>query len=197
MTSRPSVANWSDKAENLRAIAAQLALGLDSFVLLDDNPVERAWVRSQLPEVAVVELGPHAVRLGPRPGSRALFSDGRSVGRGPRPERDVPTERRRERRFGTAYGSLDEFLAQLDMRASADSIASANISRVTQLVNKTNQFNLTTRRYTEAQIARLAADPDGWARAFHLADRFGDNGLIGVLSASPLRLTAGRSIRGS
>jgi FkbH-like protein len=85
----------------------------------------------------------------------------------------------------TAYGSLDDFLAQLDIRASAVTITTANIGRVTQLVNKTNQFNLTTRRYTESQIARLAADQDGWARAFHLADRFGDYGLIGVLLCVP------------
>src|SRR4029450_10397085 len=80
-----------------------------------------------------------------------------------------------------AYGSLDEFLDQLDMRASAVGITAANIGRVTQLVNKTNQFNLTTRRYTESQVARLAADQGGCARAFHLADRFGEYGLIGVL----------------
>jgi FkbH-like protein len=177
-------ANWSDKAENLRAMAAQLALGLDSFVFLDDNPVERAWVRAQLPEVAVVELGP------------TPFTYVRDLDRGRHFQTVGLSDEDRGRsemyRQGaardaarTAYGSLDEFLAQLDMRASAVAIATANIGRVTHLLTTPNHFTLTTRRDTEAQVASLAAVPDGWARAFHLADRFGDHGLIGVLVCAP------------
>ena len=172
--------NWSDKAGNLRAIAAQLALGLDSFVFLDDNPVERAWVRSQLPEVAVVELGPTPFGY-VRDLDRERYFQTVDLSREDRGRSEMYRQSAARESLRTAYGSLDEFLAQLDMRASAVVITTANIGRVTQLVNKTNQFNLTTRRYTDSQIARLAADQAGWARAFHLADRFGDYGLVGLL----------------
>ena len=177
-------ANWSDKVENLRAIAAQLALGLDCFVFLDDNPVERAWVRSQLPEVTVVELGPTPFGY-VRDLDRGRYFQTAGLSDEDRSRSEMYRQSAAREALRTTYGSLDEFLEQLDIRASAVDITSTNIGRVTQLVNKTNQFNLTTRRYTEAQISRLAADPAGWARAFHLADRFGDYGLIGVLCCAP------------
>ena len=173
-------ANWSDKAENMRAIAAQLALGLDSFVFLDDNPVERAWVRSQCPEVVVVELGPTPFGY-VRDLDRGRYFQTVGLSDEDRGRSDMYRQTAAREELRTAYGSLEEFLEQLDMRASAVAVTTANIGRVTQLVNKTNQFNLTTRRYTESQIARLAADHAGWARAFRLADRFGDYGLIGVV----------------
>ena len=177
-------ANWCDKAENLRAIAGQLALGLDSFVFLDDNPVERAWVRSQLPEVTVVELGTTAFGF-VRDLDRGRYFQTVGLSDEDRGRSEMYRQSAARETLRVAYGSLDEFLEQLDIRASAVIITAANIGRVTQLVNKTNQFNLTTRRHTDAQIARLAADPAGWARAFHLADRFGDYGLIGVLLCVP------------
>jgi FkbH-like protein len=177
-------ANWSDKAENLRGIAAQLGLGLDSFVFLDDNPVERAWVRSQLPEVLVVELGPTPFDYVRDVDSGRYFQ---TVGLSDedRGRSEMYRQSAAREAVRSTYGSLDEFIAQLDMRASAVDVTAANIGRVTQLINKTNQFNLTTRRYTDSQVSRLAAAPDGWARAFHLADRFGDYGLIGVLLCAP------------
>ncbi|MBV8818854.1 MAG: haloacid dehalogenase, partial [Acidobacteriaceae bacterium] len=77
--------------------------------------------------------------------------------------------------------SLDDFLKQLQLKAWMTPVSESNLSRVTQLTNKTNQFNLTTRRYTEAQVSQLASDASAWAAAFHLADRMGDYGLIGVI----------------
>jgi len=174
------VANWSDKVENMRAIAAELSLGLDSFVFLDDNPVERAWVRSQLPEVLAVELGSTPFGY-VRDLDRGRYFQTAGLSDEDRGRSEMYQQSASRRALRSAHGSLDEFLEQLDMRAAAVNITTGNIGRITQLVNKTNQFNLTTRRYTDSQIARMAADPDGWARAFHLADRFGDYGLIGVL----------------
>jgi FkbH-like protein len=81
--------------------------------------------------------------------------------------------------------SLDEFLSQLQLEASVVPVSDSNLSRVTQLANKTNQFNLTTRRYTEAQIQRLASETGGWAGAFHLSDRMGSYGLIGLIFCVP------------
>jgi FkbH-like protein len=177
-------ANWTDKAENLRAIAAQLNVGLDSLVFLDDNPVERAWVRSQLPDVTVVELG--ATPFGyVRDLDRGRYFQTVGLSDEDRGRSEMYRQGAEREALRTSYGSLDEFLAQLEMRRTTVAITPANIGRVTQLINKTNQFNLTTRRYTESQVSALAGDPAGWARAFHLADRFGDSGLIGVLLCVP------------
>lgn len=173
-------ANWNDKATSIRTIAAKLSLGLDSFVFLDDNRLEREWVCSQLPDVAVVDLGPsvfHYVRDLDR--ARPFFAVSLSAEDKARAEQ-YRSEAARKHLQATSE-SLDEFLAQLQLRASVEPVGAKNLARVTQLTNKTNQFNLTTRRYTEAQVERLAADPSAWTAAFHLADRMGDYGLIGVI----------------
>jgi FkbH-like protein len=178
-------ANWDDKVQNLRAIAAELSLGLDSFVFLDDNPLEREWVRSQLPEVAVVELGP------------LVFSWIRDLDRHGHffsltlTEEDVMRQRQYRRaadvqRLRSDSGSLDEFLENLQLEASVVPVSVSNLQRVTQLINKTNQFNLTTRRYTEEQVLQLASMPSGWSAAFHLRDRMGAYGLIGVMLCKTL-----------
>jgi FkbH-like protein len=177
-------ANWNDKAENLRVIGQQLSLGLDSFVFLDDNPLEREWIRSQLPEVAVVEprasvfqyvrdldFGRHFFALSLSKEDLARADQYR-------------TETQREMLRASAQ-SLDEFLASLKLEAYVAPVSASNLARVTQLANKTNQFNLTTRRYTEAQIERLAAQPGSWTGAFQLSDRMGSYGLIGLILCVP------------
>jgi FkbH-like protein len=174
------VANWEDKATNLRAIADRLSLGLDSLVFLDDNPLERAWVRSQLPEVAVVELGP-SPHTYVRDLDRGRHFFGLTLSAEDRGRAAAYQAQAEAATLREAAPSLTAFLEQLQMRAAAVPVSAKNLARVTQLTNKTNQFNLTTRRYTEAQVSQLAADPHNWTAAFSLADRFGDHGLIGVL----------------
>jgi FkbH-like protein len=174
------VANWRDKVENLRTIASTLSLGTDSFVFLDDNPVERAWVRSQLPEIAVVELGPSAFTY-VRELDRLRLFHMTALTEEDRRRTELYREAAAREAARASAESLEEFLQQLGMRSTDVPIGPTNLQRVTQLINKTNQFNLTTRRRTEAAVAHLAADDTGWARAFHLSDRFGDHGLIGVL----------------
>lgn len=177
--------NWDDKVTNLRAIAQDLSLGLDSFVFLDDNPLEREWVHSQLPEVAIVELGSspfHYLRQLDRGHYfEALSLSGEDLARSE--QYRVEAQRANLRESAT---SLDDFLQQLQLEASAEVITGKNLARVTQLVNKTNQFNVTTRRYTEAQMSQLADDPRGWARAFQMSDRMGSYGLIGILCCRPM-----------
>jgi FkbH-like protein len=173
-------ANWDEKARNLQAIASELALGLDSFVFLDDNPMEREWIRSRHPEVAVVELGRSPLQyVADLDRGRHFFA--LALSHEDRARAAQYRDESARRALQSSAASLDEFLAGLGMRATAAPITRATLARVTQLVNKTNQFNLTTRRYTEAQVAELAAQPGGWARAFQLTDRMGDYGLIGVL----------------
>jgi FkbH-like protein len=176
------LANWDDKAANLRRIASEIGVGIDSLVFLDDNPFERAWVREQLPEVAVPELGP------------SVFGFVRQIDRGRycpaltwsaedriRAEAYRVEHAREQARQNTA--SMEDFLAGLHMRATCEPVTDTNIERVTQLVNKTNQFNLTTRRRTHAEVRQAAAA--GWTGVFSLQDRFGDYGIIGVLFAAP------------
>jgi FkbH-like protein len=173
-------ANWNDKASSIREIAHKLSLGLDSFVFIDDNPLEREWVRCQIPELSVVELGPSVFHyVDDLDRGRYFFAVSLSAEDQSRAEQ-YRSEAVRKHLQATSQ-SLDEFLAQLQLRASGATIDEKNLVRVTQLTNKTNQFNLTTRRYTEAQVQRLVTDPECWSRAFHLADRMGDYGLIGVI----------------
>lgn len=173
-------ANWNDKAASLREIARKLSLGLDSFVFLDDNPLEREWVRSQLPEVAVVELRQSVFHY-VADLDRGRYFNALTLSAEDRTRADQYRSEAARKHLQATSQSLDEFLAQLQLRASHAPVDEKNLPRVAQLTNKTNQFNLTTRRYTEAQVLKLAEDPSGWSRAFHLSDRMGDYGLIGVI----------------
>jgi FkbH-like protein len=177
-------ANWDDKAENVRRIAEEIGVGLDSLVVLDDNPFERAWIRSQLPQVAVPELG------------TSVFTYARDLDRGryfpaitwsPEDRLRADGYRREQERAGAREraGSLEDFLAGLQMRGTCEPVSDANIERVTQLTNKTNQFNLTTRRRTLAEVRRLASVTAGWTGVFSLQDRYGDHGIIGLLFCVP------------
>lgn len=176
------VANWTDKATNLAAMAEDLSLGLDSFVFLDDNPLERALMRRHCPAVIVPEGGPtpwqmlSALRRGQYFESLTLTREDLERHQSYR----ANVERRKVEKNSA---SLEEFLAGLEMVAENGAVDAATLSRVTQLINKTNQFNLTTRRYTEEQVRAMATSPRWWTRWFRLADKFGDYGLIGVMLA--------------
>jgi FkbH-like protein len=176
------MANWDDKAENLRRIAAQIGVGVDSLVMIDDNPFERAWIRSQLPQVGVPELGTSPFSFVADLDRGRYFpavtwsSEDRLRADGYRREQERSQAR-------ASAGNLGDFLAGLHMKASCEPVTDANIERVTQLTNKTNQFNLTTKRRTVAEVRHLAAT--GWTGVFSLEDRYGDYGIIGVMFCVP------------
>ncbi len=178
------VANWEDKASNLRLIARQLNLGLDSFVFLDDNPLEREWVRSQIPEVTVIEPGTSPFHF-VRELDRGRYFEALSLSREDLARADQYRVEAQREGLRASAASVEEFLANLRLQAQASSIHDRNLARVTQLVNKTNQFNVTTRRYTEDQVRAIAQEPNGWAAAFEMSDRMGSYGLIGVLFCRP------------
>ena len=174
------VANWNDKATNLRMIADQLHIGLDALVFADDNAFERNLVRRELPMVAVPEL----------PLDPAFFADTISEGgyfeAVSLTEEDRDRTRQYEENSARAIDAaqatdLDSYLRSLDMRLIWQHFDRSGLKRVTQLVNKTNQFNLTTRRYSEEDVAAVMADPDAVGLQFRLTDRFGDNGIISVV----------------
>jgi FkbH-like protein len=175
-------ASWDPKADNIRAIAADLDLGLDSFVFVDDNPAERELVRQALPEVAVIDL----------PEDPAEYARAIEASRWLEVPRVTGDDRARARQYESRAeaqalaGTMDlsEFLASLQMRARVEPIDAQSLGRATQLMNKTNQFNLTTRRLTEGALGSLVADPNVCTRTVRLSDRFGDHGLIGVLIAT-------------
>jgi FkbH-like protein len=174
--------NWDDKAQNLRSIAEELNIGVESLAFVDDNPVEREWVRTEMPGVTVIDL----------PADPVLYAD--ALLRAPVFERLSSSDEDRAR--GRQYreqkeravvqqtaGSVDAFLASLAMVATLADVGAGSLPRIAQLTQKTNQFNLTTKRYTEEEIARLSRDDAAIVRSIRIVDRFGDNGLVGVAIA--------------
>jgi len=178
------VANWEDKAANLKAIAARLNIGLDSLVFVDDNPVERARIRESLPMVAVPDLPEDAAYY-----VRCLANAGyfEAVSFTPDDQRraeQYAANTEREALLGSSE-SVDDFLRSLRMSVVFGPVKAVDLSRVTQLINKTNQFNPTTRRCTAEEMEAIAAAPEMISLKFRLLDRFGDNGLISVLILRP------------
>jgi len=175
-------ASWDPKADSLRAMAADLDLGLDSFVFVDDNPAERELVRQTLPEVAVIDL-PEDPSEYARALEASCWLEVATVTDDDR-ARAGQYQSRAEARTLAETMDLSEFLASLEMRAQVAPIDGLSLARATQLINKTNQFNLTTRRLTESAVQALAADPAVCTLTVRLADRFGDHGLVSVLIAA-------------
>jgi FkbH-like protein len=173
-------ANWNDKASNIAAIAAELSLGLDAMVFLDDNPVERSLVRRLLPQVAVPELPPNPALY-----ARTLLAAGyfEAITFSEEDKKRAALYQHNARRVALQKqaGDVDAYLASLDMQLTLGPFDSTGRPRIAQLINKSNQFNLTTRRYTEAEVAATERDPDAYTLQVRLSDTFGDNGMISVL----------------
>jgi FkbH-like protein len=174
-------ANWNDKATNIQAIADELSLGLESIVFLDDNPAERALVRKLLPQVAVPEL-PTDPALYARTLSAAGYFE--SVGFSDEDLKRADFYQDNARRVTLQKqvgGDLEAYLASLRMEITFQPFDRTGRARITQLINKSNQFNLTTRRYTEAEVAEAERDPNCFTLQVRLSDIFGDNGMISVV----------------
>jgi FkbH-like protein len=173
-------ANWKTKPENLREIAAELNIGLDSMVFVDDNPAERALVEEQLTEVAVPNVGSDVSAFAAILEQERYFELAKIV----------PDDLNRSAFYSSNaersacesnFSDYGDFLASLQMHAEIGSFRPVYLERITQLINKTNQFNLTTRRYTSAEVVAIAQDPSFLTLYGRLADKFGDNGLVSVL----------------
>lgn len=181
-------ASWDPKSVAIERIAKTLRLGLDSFVFVDDNPAERSQVRMALPMVEVVELPPDPADY-TRAVEQGLYFEAVAVGAADRKrsEQYRAEARRREIQHGvqSGGGSLDDYLSSLEMRAEVGPITDADMPRVTQLLGKTNQFNLTTRRHTAGDVRRMLAQPGSLGLSLRLVDRFGDYGLISVVLGVP------------
>ena len=174
------VANWHDKAENLRAIAAQLNLGLDALVFVDDNPAERARIRQSLPMIAVPELPPDPALYVRCLGEAGYFEATAFTADDRERAAQYQANARRDT-LRAAAQTMDEFLRGLSMTVVHGPVQPVDVARATQLLNKTNQFNTTTRRYSVGEVAALASDPAAVVWQFRLVDRFGDNGIVSVV----------------
>ncbi|MGD0966473.1 MAG: HAD-IIIC family phosphatase [Candidatus Acidiferrales bacterium] len=173
-------ANWNPKPENIREIAAELNIGLDSVVFLDDNPAERALVADQLPDVASPEVGSDVSRFAEILEHERYFEVDKVVQDDLNRSAYYNSNAQRSA-HQAGFRDYGEFLASLEMTAEIGPFSPAYLERITQLINKTNQFNLTTRRYTSAEVEAISQNLGLITLYGRLADRFGDNGLVSVL----------------
>ena len=176
-------ANWNPKSDNVKEIAAALNIGLDSLVFIDDNPVERAIVSAQVPEVAVPEVGSEVHRFAEAIESEGYFEPVRIV------QDDIErasyyAANAKRTAYEGAFANYGEFLTSLEMTAEIGAFIPVYLERITQLINKSNQFNLTTRRYTAAEVEAVSKDHHAITLYGRLSDKYGDNGLVSVVIGS-------------
>jgi FkbH-like protein len=177
-------ANWNDKATNIQAIAEELSLGLDAMVFLDDNPVERGLVRQLLPEVSVPEL-PEDPAYYARTLAAGGYFEAVAVSGEDFKRASLYQDNAKRATLQRQTGGLEAYLASLQMTITFQAFDATGRSRIVQLINKSNQYNLTTRRYTEPEVAAAEREPSVFTLQVRLSDIFGDNGMISVVICRP------------
>jgi FkbH-like protein len=172
--------NWTDKARNILELTQSLNLGLQSVVFIDDNPVERTRVREALPEVFVPEWPAQEYLYASTLRALRCF-DAPALSKEDLERTRMYAEESQREALKRSVGSMDEWLASLQIRVSAVPVGPGSIVRAAQLLNKTNQLNLATRRLTESELLAWAAHPDRRFFVISVSDRLGDAGLTGLL----------------
>jgi FkbH-like protein len=178
------VANWDDKAGNIRRIARELNIGLDAIVFADDNPFERNLVRGELPMVAVPEFGEDAASYRHTLAAAGYFEAVTITADDRERRRQYQQNQQREAERSQST-DLAGYLAGLEMQLIATRFNRVDLLRTVQLINKTNQFNLTTRRYEEADVVAIMNDSRSSGLSLRLLDRYGDNGIISIVILRP------------
>ena len=173
-------ANWQPKSENIRQIAQELNLGLDSLVFVDDNPAEIEIVNQFVPEVATLLLGPDPSEYVAQLQDMRWFEPKTLTAEDLERAGQYRQEAQRQELLSSVT-DMNAYLESLEMQAHIREFRSVDAPRISQLINKSNQFNLTTRRRTEAQVLSVIEDPSHFHFTVRLADRFGDYGLISVV----------------
>lgn len=173
--------NWKPKHENIQEIAEELNLGLDSFVFFDDNAAERQLIKEMLPQVAVPDFPEKAEDLAGAMTAiyQEYFAKAFLTGEDLEKTKQYADNVKRNELKNSA-GSFADYLKQLEITMERVD-AAANVERLTQLVNKTNQFNLTTKRYTQSEIQQILSDEDKRVYLYDVKDRFGDNGVVAAV----------------
>lgn len=175
--------NWEDKASNVAALANELNLGLDAVVFIDDNPAERARVRQALPDVLTPDWPSDCMLYEQALGELDCF-DTVTFTEEDRRRTEMYAAERVRRREADSAGDLAEYLDSLQLRVLVEPLSAVNLGRACQLLNKTNQMNLRTRRMTEAQYWEWASDPAHRAFTYRVEDRFGQYGLTALAGVS-------------
>jgi FkbH-like protein len=172
--------NWQDKAQNIREIASELNIGTEAIAFLDDNPVEREWVRSELPEVRVVPLPDNARGYATALRDCAVF-ERLTLSQEDREKTKLYQEQQQRADLVHSVESLEDFYRSLNQDVIIAPLTPDTTPRIAQLTQKTNQYNVTTRRYTEQQIEDLSSRPEWNVYSVRVRDRFGDNGIVGAV----------------
>jgi FkbH-like protein len=172
--------NWIDKAQNLRDIASELNVGIDSIAFLDDNPVERQRIKLELPEVSVIDLpadpAGYASTLLSSPVFERLTLTAEDRARG-----SYYSAQRERKSSESSAGSLEDFYRSLEMKSEIVAVTPTTLARIAQLTQKTNQLNMTTKRYTESEVQAMTRDPAWNLFGIKIVDKFGDNGIVGAV----------------
>ena len=172
-------ANWDPKFQNIEEIAREINIGLDSLVFIDDNPAEREIVSSQIPQVSVPNVGDQVLHFIDHIDRNGYFEP-ISLSKEDINRNQYYAANKQRLKEQAAFTSYGDFLSSLDMIAEIQTFSPIYLDRITQLTNKTNQFNLTTQRYTAGGIENIATN-DNYVRIYgKLTDKFGDNGLIAI-----------------
>ena len=173
--------NWKDKARNIIDLVSELNLGLDSAVFIDDNPIERDRVKAALPEVLVPEwpkdpIFYKQILLGLR------CFDAPSISREDSSRTKMYVSERKRQAMEINLGSMEKWLQSLEITVKIEKLSKGDLPRTAQLLNKTNQMNLSTRRMTEPELYTWAKKPGHELWTFRVSDKFGDSGLTGIIS---------------
>jgi len=171
--------NWDDKVENLQKIAEELNIGLDSLVFFDDDPINQEYVRESLPEVLVVEIPKDSSQYSQIITEMKDFDVLKIT--------DEDTKRsgmylgqKKRKELQSKVGNFNEFLKQMNIEVNVKKADSFSIPRISQLTLKTNQFNLTTKRYQEEEVSKFSSSDDKIVECVQVSDKFGDNGITGT-----------------
>lgn len=171
--------NWSDKPSNMRRIAEELNISTDSFVFLDDNPAERAMMRQMLPQIHTIELPENPSLFARTLRETNLFARPYLTDED-RKRGEIYAAQRRRQELKLSAVTFDDYLKSLKMKVSICKAQTSDVNRIAQLTQRTNQFNLTTRRYTSSDIAAMLEDKNKILYTLRLKDAFGDNGMVGL-----------------
>ena len=173
-------ANWEPKSDNIQRIADELRLGLDSFVFVDDNPAEIEIVRQFVPQVATILLSEDSSEYLSQLKDCRYFEPISITSEDLSRTDQYRAETSRESALASAT-DMESYLQSLEMTAEVNPFQVLDVARLAQLINKSNQFNLTTRRRTEGEVRQLIDAPEYLSFSVRLSDRFGDHGLISIL----------------
>ena len=176
-------ANWNAKHHNIQEIASEINIGTNSLVFVDDNPAEREIVRAQMTEVEVPEIGDDIVKFITYLDKEGYFEPV-NLSEDDTKRAEYYKKNMHREHFQVAFADYKEFLQSLEMKAEIKAFTPAYQDRITQLINKTNQFNLTTKRYSSTEIGVISQNNQYLTLYGRLSDKFGDNGLISIIIGS-------------